>query len=307
MRLRGVVLGLGQMGRHHSRVLQTSPRVVYVGGVEIRRAVGGVEGERVYPSLDYLLTETAGIDFAVIALPTSMHAEASVALAEEGVNLLIEKPLALKLAEGASIIEACERGQIHAAVGHVERYNPALVKMKQLLASGDLGRPTAIITERTGPAPRGVRDAGVISDLATHDLDLIPWLVDEPIDTLSAQTSSPFREHLAFVTGRMASGIVFNTVVDWLSPVRSRRVRVVCDEGTFVADTLNPSLVRLTKGAAEIPLPPVNPLAAQIDAFCDLLLGDAEAPVVSLEEGLRAVACAEAALRSAHEQRVITL
>jgi len=295
------------MGRHHSRILKSSPRVVYVGGVEIERAASAVDDEQVYRSLDYLFAETAGIDFAVIALPTAMHPEASVALAAEGVNLLIEKPLALNLAEGASIIDACKRGQVHAAVGHVERYNPALVKMKQLLASGGLGRPTAIITERTGPAPRGIRDAGVISDLATHDLDLIPWLVDEPIDTLSAQTSSPSHEHLAFVTGRMASGVVFNTVVDWLSPVRSRRVRVVCDEGTVVADTLNTRLVRLTNEATEVPLPPVDPLAAQIDAFCDLLVGDDDAPVVSLEEGLRAVACAEAALRSAHEQRVITV
>ena len=153
------------MGRHHSRVLQASSRVLYVGGVEIAGSPCAIEGERVYPSLDVLLAESADIDFAVIALPTGMHSEASVALAKEGVNLLIEKPLALTHAEGSSIIEACEQGRIHAAVGHVERYNPALVKMKQLLASGSLGRPTALITERTGPAPRGLRDVGVINDL----------------------------------------------------------------------------------------------------------------------------------------------
>ena len=193
------------------------------------------------------------------------------------------------------------------AVGYVERHNPALLEMKRVAASGELGSPTAILTERTRPAPRGIHEAGVISDLATHDLDLIPWLVDEPIATLSAQTSSPHSEHLAFVTGRLVSGVVFNTVVDWLSPTMTRRVRLVLEEGTLVADTLHSSLARLTGETAEIALAPSNPLASQVDAFCNLLQGDARAPVVSLEEGLRALSCAEAALRSAQEQRVISL
>ena len=295
------------MGQRYVRILQTSPRVVCVGGVEITGAATVGAGQRIYPSIDHLLSDPSGIDFAVIALPTAMHAEASVALAEEGIHLLIEKPLAVTLADGASIIEACGRRQVHAAVGYVERHNPALVKMKELLVSGQLGRPTAIVTERTGPAPWSVNEAGVISDLATHDLDLIPWLVDERIATLSAQTSSPSSEHLAFITGRLANGIVFNTVVDWLSPVRTRRVRLVLEGGTLVADTLHSSLVRYDAETTEIALLPTNPLAAQIDAFCNLLLGDAGAPVVSLDEGLRALACAEAALRSAHEQRAIAL
>lgn len=309
MRLRGVVLGLGTMGRHHLRVLQTSPRTVYAGGVDIK-ADGTAGDEAVYPSLDRLLAEAPDIDFAVIALPTALHEEASVTLAEQGINLLIEKPLAPSVIQAASIIDACERAQVHGAVCHVDRHNPALVELKRLLRAGALGHPEAIITERAGPLPLGVRADGVISDLATHDLDLIPWLVDEPIQTLFAQISNlsgSSREHLAAVTGRMASGIVFNTVVDWLSPLKTRRIRVVCEKGTFVADTLNARLASVVHEAVQIPLPPIEPLAAQLDAFCDLLGGRTDARVMPLEAGLKAVACADAALLSAREQRVVTL
>jgi predicted dehydrogenase len=309
MRLRGTVLGLGAVGRHHVRIVETSPRARLVGAVEINGASADLDPSRIYRSVDELLASTP-VDFAVVALPTALHEQASVALARQGIHLLVEKPLALSAHGAAAIISACDEADVHGAVAHVERYNAALIELKRLLAGGDIGKPLAIVSERSGPFPARVRSGGVISDLATHDLDLIPWLADDRIELVFAQTSSPpasEREHLAAITGRLASGVVFNTVADWLSPTRTRRVRVVGEEGTLVADLLTPSLSRAGTELVDIPLAPSEPLATQFESFCSLLEGVPDGSAVSLDEGLRAVASADAAQRSAREGRPITL
>ncbi len=303
------MLGLGAVGRHHARILDASARVDLLGAVEINGADGGIGKRRIYRSLDELLA-LATIDFAVVALPTSLHEGASVALADKGVHVLVEKPLAVCSREATAILEACRRGKVHGALGHVERYNPALVELKRLLLLGTIGAPVAIVSERSGPLPERARDMGVVSDLATHDLDLIPWLAGAAIETVFAQTSPPDaggREHLAAITGRVGGGVVYNTVADWMSAVKKRRVRVVGEHGTLVADLLRPRLVHVDGEVADVPISSDEPLAVQTECFCDLLEGAMDAPVVSLEEGLRAVACADAALRSAREQRMITL
>jgi UDP-N-acetylglucosamine 3-dehydrogenase len=296
------------MGQHHARIVQDSPRVEFAGAVAIKHT-GELDEDLVHRSVEDLLAASA-FDFAVVALPTALHESASVALAEQGIHLLIEKPLALSLSEAATILRACTRRQVHGAVAHVERHNPAAVELKRLLAEGAIGRPVAIVTERAGPFPVRIRDIGVIADLATHDLDLIPWLVDDRIETVFAQTSQPSaagHEHFAAITGRLGGGIFFNTVADWMSGVKTRRVRVIGEEGTLAADLLARSLVRVGSAITEIALSPTEPLAAQFDSFCDLLEGADDASVVSLADGLQAVACADAALRSARDRRVITV
>ena len=305
MPLRGSVLGLGSVGRHHARILESSPRVELVGAVEANGADAGLDPERIHRSWEELRAE-GEIDFAVVALPTALHEEAAVAVAADGVHVLVEKPLALSPREARSILEACAEADVHGAVAHVERYNPALVALKRLLQGGAVGRPVAITSERAGPLPFRAAHTGVISDLATHDLDLIPWLVDGRIDLVFAQTESDAQQ-VAAITGRLSGGVVFNTLVDWLSPLKLRRVRVLGDEGSLLADLIAPQLVHIGREVREIPLQRVEPLAAQFDTFCDLLTGRADAPVVSLNEGLDAVACAEAAVRSAREGRPITL
>jgi UDP-N-acetylglucosamine 3-dehydrogenase len=303
------VLGLGAVGRHHVRILETSARAELAGAVEINGADASLDPDRIYRSVDELLASTS-IDFAIVALPTVMHEEASVALARQGVHLLVEKPLAFSREEAEAIVVACDEAEVHGAVAHVERYNPALVQLKRMLATNAIGTPLAIVSERAGPFPARVRDGGVISDLATHDLDLIPWLVNDTIEMVFAQTSTPVdsqQEHLVAITGRLASGVVFNTVADWLSPLKTRRVRVVGEAGTLAADLIAPRLVHMGAESRDVPLARQEPLAAQFDSFCDLLDGEQHAAVVSLDEGLRAVASADAADRSAREGRPITL
>jgi predicted dehydrogenase len=322
MALRGAVLGLGMMGRNHARILQTSPRVEFAGAVD---AAGDAHGalhdpSRLHASLDELL-DAGAPDFAVVALPTEEHASAAIRLAEAGVHVLVEKPLAESAERAEEVIAAVRAAGVHGAVGHVERFNPALLRLRVLLERGDIGNPFLVATERIGPFPGRVRDVGVVKDLATHDLDLVGWLAQSPISSVAAQTTHKMgrpHEDLVAVIGRLEGGAVFNSLVDWLTPTKVRRTRVLGEAGMLVANTLtgdltlfkNPEVditwdaTRQLRGVSEgdsirFALQRREPLLVEIETFCDLLEGDPTARVVPLEDGLAAVRCAEAVLHSA--------
>lgn len=322
MALRGAVLGLGMIGRHHARLLQASSRVTFAGALDVAGDVHGAvhDRTRVYASLDELL-ERERPEFAIVALPTEEHRGAALRCATAGVHVLVEKPLADSVQEARAIIDGCAAAGVHGAVGHVERYNPALLELRRRLLDGQVGEVFLIATERIGPFPARVRDVGVVKDLATHDLDLVGWLAAQPVDRLAAQVSHRMgraHEDLVAVTGRLRSGTVFNVLVDWLTPTKVRRTRVVGAGGMLLADTLTADLTFFTnatvanewdrtqalRGVSEgdairYALARREPLLAELEAFCDLLEGVPGAEVVTLEEGLATVVRAEAVLASA--------
>ncbi|HMS61761.1 MAG TPA: Gfo/Idh/MocA family oxidoreductase [Solirubrobacteraceae bacterium] len=320
--LRGAVLGLGMMGRHHARLLQGTPGVRFAGAVDPGgdRYGAVTDPALVFASIGALLAAGAP-DFAIVAVPTDDHVAAVRELAAAGVDLLIEKPLAATVEEGREIIGICDAAGVRAAVGFVERCNPALLELRRRVQEGQVGEVFLIATERVGPFPGRVRDVGVVKDLATHDLDLVRWLGGAPIERLAAQTQHRMgREHedLVLVTGRLDSDVSFNTVVDWLSPAKVRRTRVLGELGMLVADTLTTDLTFYANGettsewdaaqalrgvsegdATRYALARREPLLVELEAFLDLLRGDADARVVSLAEGLEAAVYADAVLASA--------
>jgi len=328
--LRGAIVGLGMMGRHHARLLQTSPRVAFAGAVD-------PDGDRygavhdpvaVYGSIHELL-ERGKPDFAIVAVPTDEHLVVARTLAAAGVDILVEKPLAGTVAEAREIIAACGQAGIRAAVGHVERFNPALMELRRRAEDGQVGEVFAIGTERCGPFPDRVKDVGVVKDLATHDLDLVAWLGKSPIDLVAAQTAHKTgREHedLVLATGRLLTGLAFSITVDWLTPTKIRRMRILGDRGMLVADTVTSDLVfhengRVTsewdstqalRGVAEgnstrYALQRREPLLVELDAFCDFVHGDDASPSVTLAEGLQTVRCAEKVLESARTSQTVRL
>jgi predicted dehydrogenase len=328
--LRGAVLGLGMIGRHHARLLQASPRVAFAGAVDPGGDRFGVvrDPSLIFGSLEALLT-TRPIDFAIVAVPTEEHLPAVLELTGAGIHVLVEKPLAATAAEAHELIAAVEAARVHGAVGHVERFNPALLELRRRLAAGQLGRPFLIATERLGPFPDRVRDVGVVKDLATHDLDLVRWLGGSPVARVAAQTQHRMgraHEDLVLVTGALREGVAFNAVVDWLTPTKVRRTRVLGERGMLVADTLTADLTFFANGelrsewaASEqargvsegdmtrYALARREPLLVELEAFCDLLEGVPGAAVVTLAEGLQTVECAEAVLESAASGRTVEL
>jgi UDP-N-acetylglucosamine 3-dehydrogenase len=322
MTLAGAVLGLGMMGRHHARLLQSMEGVRLAGAVDPLGDRHGVVGADVpvVASLDELLSRTP-VDFAIVAVPTEEHLPAVRRLAEAGVHLLIEKPLAASTAEADEIIAICERTGVRGAVGHVERFNPALLELRRRALDGQLGEIFLIATERVGPFPDRVRDVGVVKDLATHDLDLVRWLGSSPMELIAAQTSHRMgrpHEDIVLATGRLQSGVAFNCVVDWLTPTKKRSTRILGERGMLVADTLTADLTYYENGdvrsewdstrqlrgvsegdAVRYALSRREPLLVELETFVAHLHGDAADGIVSLQTGREVVLYAEAVLRSA--------
>ena len=325
---RGAVIGLGMMGRHHARILQSSPRMEFAGAVDPGGDRWGVVRDPglIFTRLQDMIA-AGGVDFAILAVPTEDHLPLARELAGHGIHVLIEKPLAATADEARQIIAACDAAGVHGAVGHVERFNPALIELRRRVGEGQLGEIFLIATERVGPFPDRVRDVGVVKDLATHDLDIVRWLGGD-VATIAAQTQHRMgrpHEDMVLVTGGMASGVSFNCLVDWLSPTKVRRTRVLGERGMLVADTLTADLTfyangdvasewgatQALRGVSEgdmtrYALSRREPLLAEVEAFVDVIEGGAS-QVVSLADGLRIVRYAEAVLQSAASRTTVVV
>ena len=329
--LGGAVIGLGMMGRHHARLLQSMPSVRFAGAVDPGGDRFGVVNDHalLYDSIDALLAAAGTPDFAVVAVPTGDHVDAVERLTAAGVSVLVEKPVAGSADEARRIIALVAEHGVRGAVGHVERCNPALVELRRRTLEGQLGELFLIATERIGPFPERIRDVGVVKDLATHDLDLVRWLGSSPVGRVAAQTMHRMdREHedVVLATGQLRSGTAFNCQVDWLSPTKVRRTRVLGERGMLVADTLTADLTFYENGhvrsewgavqqqrgvsegdATQYALSRREPLLVELERFCDYVAGDDDADVVTLEEGLETVLAAEAVLWSAQHGQTASM
>jgi UDP-N-acetylglucosamine 3-dehydrogenase len=328
----GAVIGLGMIGRHHARLLQSSDRVQFAGAVDPGgdryRAVH--DPALVFDSVSALLA-SGPVDFAIVSVPTELHLPVAETLAAAGIAMLIEKPLASSSEASRQIVGLCARAGVAGAVGHVERFNPALQEMRRRLLEGQIGRLFTVSTVRSGPFPSRVQDVGVVKDLATHDIDLVSWLADSPIATVAAQTqylTGRDHEDLVLATGELASGAAFNLVVDWVSPAKVRRARVLGERGLLEADSLTGDLFFYENGEMGVvwsaaqqfrgvsegdvtryALRREEPLRIEHEAFLNLLDGrtDRDAEVVTLEKGVEIVEGAEAVLRSASSGETVRL
>lgn len=326
--LRGAVVGLGMMGRHHARILQTSGVTTFAGAVDPEGDRHGAVSDpaKVFPTIRMLL-EHGRPDLAIVAVPTEEHLAAALELVAAGVHVLVEKPLAETPERARQLIDAVRSAGVHGAVGHVERCNPALIELRCRTLGGQLGQVFHVATERLGPFPARIRDVGVVKDLATHDLDLVGWLGGGGVLTLSAQTQHRMNrphEDLVNVVGRLEGGTTFTTMVDWLSPTKVRQTRVLGERGMLVADTLTADLtfyangevtsewdsMRSLRGVSEgdvtrYALSRREPLLVELEGFVALVRGEDDPQVVTLEEGLAAVDLADAVLRSAQSQETV--
>jgi UDP-N-acetylglucosamine 3-dehydrogenase len=327
-RLRAGLVGLGSMGRNHCRLLRELEDLDLVGVCDPAGDPTGVTGEvPVVDELDQLLE--LGLDICVVAAPTAAHEVIALQLAEAGVATLIEKPLAADVATATRIVERfAERGLI-GAVGHVERFNPALRELRLRLEEGQLGEVYQIATRRQGPFPARISDVGVVFDLATHDLDLTSWVVEQRFRTVAAQMAHRSgREHedLVAVVGSLENGVVTNHLVNWLTPFKERVTVVTGEEGSFVADTLSADLtfhrngsvpseweaMAVFRGVSEgdtlrYAIPKPEPLRVELQGFVDAVRGEPSAEWVPLEHGLHVVRVAAAVLASASRNEPMAL
>ena len=321
MPIRMGLIGLGAMGRHHARVIRQTPGMELVAVADPGGDAYGVAGDlEVLPDVHTLIA--AGIDAAMVAVPTVHHEEVGLALAAAGVHTMIEKPIAHTVEAGERVATAFEEAGLVGAVGYVERCNSAVLELRKRLAAGELGQVYQIQTRRQGPFPARISDVGVVKDLATHDVDLTAFIAGSPYDQVAAQvTHRSGREHedMVLATGRLASGVIVNHVVNWLSPMKERTTVVTGERGAFVADTMTGDLTFYANGTVpttwdrvaqfrgvtegdvvRYALPKREPLAVEQENFRDAVAGTGT-DIVTMREGVHTLTVIEAMLASAHD------
>ncbi|MBB1511513.1 Gfo/Idh/MocA family oxidoreductase [Tessaracoccus sp. MC1627] len=325
--LRAGLIGLGMMGRHHARNLRSIDGVELVAVADAAGDPHGLAGDlAVLPDVDALLEQ--GLDYVVVAAPTMYHEEIGLKLAEAGVHALIEKPLAKTVDGARALARAFADKGLVGAVGHIERYNPALQSLRKRLEAGDLGDLYQVCTRRQGPFPARIADVGVIKDLASHDIDLTAWVTQRKYELVAARTmfkAGREYEDMVSATCQLEGGLMSNHLVNWLTPTKERLTVVTGEKGMYIADTLTADLTFYANGSIvntwddiaqfrgvsegdvtryEIPKP--EPLRTEHENFRDAVLGK-EADIVTLEQGARVVEVCEAMIESAKTDRFVAI
>ncbi|MGO1738034.1 MAG: Gfo/Idh/MocA family protein [Actinomycetaceae bacterium] len=325
--LRVGLIGLGSMGRHHARVIRETEGMDLVAvadpGGDRFGVAGGLE---VGSDVESLIA--AGIDAAMVAVPTVYHEEVALRLAEAGVHTMVEKPIAHDVPAGRRVAQAFEDAGLTGAVGYVERCNPAIVALRDKLAEGFLGEIYQIQTFRQGPFPARISDVGVVKDLATHDVDLAAFVAGSPYSSIWARTthrSGREFEDMVLATGQLADGTMVGHTVNWLSPFKERRTVVTGERGSLVADTLNIDLTFYANGTIQTEWDAVaafrgvsegdittyaiqkrEPLRVEQERFRDAVRGVGE-DVVSMSEGVHTLEVVEAILSAAGDGKAVQL
>lgn len=263
------LVGLGTMGRNHLRILSDMDEAYLWGAVDTdpgaqARASKDYEGLAIYESLEDML-DAVDLDAVVIAAPTSAHYELAETALKAGLHVFVEKPLASRFWEASHLVALADLRPAQAfMVGYIERFNPAVRKLREFLEQSLL-LPRLIEARRSGLV--GYATAGTaMGELGSHDIDVISYLLNEagPEVVHGRGSSEHFIGLLAYHDGLVAS-----LMVDRLSPDKVRKMRVVCDEGTFYLDYIEQTLVWHPVGleAESVAIEKVEPLRAELDHF----------------------------------------
>jgi predicted dehydrogenase len=315
-RLRTAVIGVGSLGQHHARnyaelAAESGDEFVGVCDVseEAARSVADRNGCKWFTDWRDLVGQ---VDTVSVVTPTETHADIACALLENGVNVLVEKPIARTLDEADSIIAAARASGAKLMVGHLERFNPAMTALRPYVSN-----PLYFEIHRVSPFPNRSLDVDVVLDVMIHDLDAIQWLVGShvKVSSISAVGIPVISDKVDAANARIEfeNGAVANITASRVGTEKIRKMRffqpsayVVLDYATKFTSitTLQPNSVHPLLGMSiEKPeVEDIEPLRAEIGAFLRSVREDEEPPVTG-EDGRRALTLALGVLEKIEEHR----
>ena len=275
-RIRVAVVGTGEFGRNHARVYRELEGAELVGvydqSAERAQSVAQEFQTVSFHSLDELRGRA---DAVSVAVPTVSHAEVGCRLLEMGLDLLVEKPMAVNLAEADALLQAAKKNGRILQVGHVERFNPAVIAVEPIL-----NRPLFFEVHRLGVfTPRSL-DVDVIYDLMIHDLDILLALVNEPVTEVKAVGIPVLTEKVDIAHARLEfeGGAVANITASRVSTERVRKMRFFQQHEYISLDYARRDALRIGVkkpgpqpefGFEKLNAPAVEPLHAELEAFVD--------------------------------------
>jgi UDP-N-acetylglucosamine 3-dehydrogenase len=307
-RLRVGVVGVGAMGKNHARLYSELPGVELIGVADTNATLAGSVA-RDYDCKDFadynaLLDES--LDALSIAVPTTLHKKAALDAIRRGINVLVEKPIADTVENADEMIKAARERGVKLLVGHVERFNPAIMKLKELIDSGLLGEVVSISAKRVGLYNPRIKDVGIIIDLGTHDIDIMSYLYGQKIKEVYASAGSVVHSHEdhAIITLNFANGSSGVIDTNWLTPHKVRNLTVIGSQAIAEVNYIEETLRIFDKEwIRDAKIEKEEPLKLELLHFIDCVQHNKE-PLVSGEEGKHALEVALAAVESARTGNV---
>ena len=321
---RVVLVGVGRMGRNHLRVLREVPGFELVAVVDAKADAPPDLGDvPFFRSVADLSAAQIAFDAAVVATPTATHRDVALELIALGKHLLIEKPIASTYADGRAVLAAAHAKGVKLVVGHVERFNPAVRKLREVIREGTLGTPIHFSFTRVGGYPETVLSGNnVILDLAVHDIDILRSLVgavklEHSMCHVTWQDGVFDTAEIFLAAGSGASATVH---VNWITPTKIRTIRVTGTRGVCFVDYMlqtcelfGGSLLKPAEPSAwsfeklqeayrttdriQFGVRKEEPLRAQAAQFRELLAGGDAGELCTGSDALAAVLLAERAVQ----------
>lgn len=297
-KLRAAVIGVGYLGKFHAEKYASLPQVELVGVVDSDQAraeeIVAALGTKAFGDYRDLVGK---VDAVSVVVPTSMHFEVGSFLLNNGINLLMEKPITTTVAEAQQLIAIAAAKGLVLQVGHLERFNPALAAVR-----GSIHKPGFIDAVRVAPfKPRGT-DVSVVLDLMVHDLDIITTLIGSSIRSISASGAAVHSATPDIANARIEyqNGAVANVTASRISFKGERQLQIFQEDAYLTVDFQNRKATICRKGEGEsapgvpavkteeIEVSPLDQILAEIEAFIASVV-DGKPVVVSGEDGLRAL------------------
>lgn len=335
--LRIGVIGCGRMGAFHVRNYAQIDCAQLVAVAEPgeearRRATAGTGAVEFSDWRELIEFGSDELDAVSIACPSEHHTEVALEALAADLHVLVEKPIATTLPDALRMRGAAMEADRKLMVGHVERFNPAVAKLRELVADGRLGNVYRAHTTRVGPLPTRIQDTGVAIDLATHDLDVMQHVLDRQIGEIYADGGRFLhgsQEDLLTCMVRFGPKEAGDTLglldVNWLTPEKKREIALIGENGLLRASYItqdvwfveSPSAplrwdgLSMLRGdgegaAVRFSLAKAEPLRSELEAFCRCVLDDTPEPV-SAHDGVKALAAALAMRESAAVRRPVEL
>jgi UDP-N-acetylglucosamine 3-dehydrogenase len=239
--IKAAVIGTGNMGKNHVRNYSEIEVTQLVAIADKNQETGNQFAEQF--SVNYYedykeLIEKEAPDLVSICVPTAYHFEIAKYCLEKGINILLEKPITMVLEDANILMEISKKSSSKFYVGHIERFNPAVTKTKELIKNGDLGEITAVTTKRVGGFPPQIQDANIAVDLAIHDIDIVNYLLDQYPKSVEVHKEKNHIQKRAdsvefFLKYERTSAYI---QANWISPVKIRKLTITGTEGYLEMD-----------------------------------------------------------------------
>ena len=273
--MRCALVGLGSMGRNHYKTILANENINLVAVVEPNNDL--IENINVahYADIDSLLANEK-IDFAVVATPTSTHLEVARKLLQNGVHLLVEKPIAKNSTEAKEMVKIAHKNNCKLVVGHIERFNPAIQAVLPRLKNEHVIHYEA---SRMSGYPTRITDVGVKLDLSIHDVDLMSLLSPSNIEECYSLESVNVHDNdddAVFIM-KFYNGALATIRTSWLFPYRERKIKLLTKDKYYVVDLFNKQATIYTENdsggfvAEGLEIRRTDALSDQLTAFVEYL------------------------------------